>query len=437
MSEQAPQTVNQNPTDAMSVSATMRDLRRAEGWVGDAATVSDQTLDDFDAYLAKRPTEAGESTHEQDTLESTDYSKMHNSVLIRKWAEAEDAGDKTIAGDIQDEIMERVANRTDRETDEEKRQVLDSFIARKDALRASRSNIAESTEPNNEDANAEESVTEPGAGDDQSVWDKLAGVPDIESDDAEGIDEATEVLPTSEIDSYDEDAVDPADTAEYLAAGEKSRFQKLRDRWQRGKGRIYGAATRVMNGDFRRNRGEQDGAAESESKARKWTKRIVGGVALIGAGFLAYKVGTEITGGTPKTGAAMDQVADWTGRKANQVAKGAVAAAETTRGARGGNTTALVEAVNTHTNELLKVSGDFPWNRAAAAWGEQDATSRLLSATNKLKSMGYDVQWHGNPNASNTSWISIDGISNTDFVWDKIARVEAGEDIKSLINAAA
>ncbi len=159
MSEQAPQSVNQNPTDAMSVSATMRDLRRAEGWVGDTATVSDHTLDDFDAYLEKRPTEAGESTHEQDTLESTDYSKMHNSVLIRKWAEAEDAGDKTTAGDVQDEIMDRVANRTDRETDEEKRQVLDSFIARKDALRT---------------------VNDPETDSSQSLWDRLAAVPDME-----------------------------------------------------------------------------------------------------------------------------------------------------------------------------------------------------------------------------------------------------------------
>lgn len=91
---------------------------------------------DLASYLEARPVEpVTESTHYDDTLVDGDYSKMHNSILVKKWAEAEDAGDKTIVGDIHDEIIRRVTNRSDRESAEDKAAVFDQFISKKDALR--------------------------------------------------------------------------------------------------------------------------------------------------------------------------------------------------------------------------------------------------------------------------------------------------------------
>ncbi len=160
MSEQAPRT---NGTDATSAFEAMRDIRRAEGWTGDPTveTVTNEdfnaTIDDLNAYMNARPAGPEEviADHQETSLEATDFTKVSNLELVKKWAGAESGNDfnpvrvtkknnvksvdweptldKTTVQDVVEELISRVASR-DNMSLEEKREVVSEFLNKKNKM---------------------------------------------------------------------------------------------------------------------------------------------------------------------------------------------------------------------------------------------------------------------------------------------------------------
>ncbi len=71
--------------------------------------------------------------HEAETRGKTSAQKSLNE-LIKDWAKADDGGDKTIANDVQDEIVKRLENDSDT-SDEDKVRAIDDLYMRKESLR--------------------------------------------------------------------------------------------------------------------------------------------------------------------------------------------------------------------------------------------------------------------------------------------------------------
>jgi 5-bromo-4-chloroindolyl phosphate hydrolysis protein len=97
---------------------------------------------------------------------------------------------------------------------------------------------------------------------------------------------------------------------------------------------------------------------------------------------------------------------------------------------------AIEKAVDERTGELSDIDGSTPWSRANEAYGD-NATPRLISAVEALQADGVDAQWHGNPNTDTNAWISIDGNSETDYVWNRLAQVLGQQDVESFLTAQA
>ncbi|NDG29927.1 hypothetical protein EB118_07505, partial [bacterium] len=141
---------------------------RLQNWMGDPTKVDQQTAQDIVDYLSTQPyQDKNGSLHDPKTGKFVKHNDIHNDKidahydetqaksndqktlkeLISGWAEADDAGDKTTSGDIQDEIM----NRIEREkglTEDHKVAMIDVVYNKKEQLRASDTG---KTEENNED----------------------------------------------------------------------------------------------------------------------------------------------------------------------------------------------------------------------------------------------------------------------------------------------
>jgi hypothetical protein len=97
---------------------------------------------------------------------------------------------------------------------------------------------------------------------------------------------------------------------------------------------------------------------------------------------------------------------------------------------------AIEKAVDERTGELSDIEGSTSWSRANEAYGD-NATPRLIGAVEALQADGVDAQWHGNPNTDTNAWISIDGNSETDYVWNRLAQVLGQQDVESFLTTQA
>jgi hypothetical protein len=94
------------------------------------------------------------------------------------------------------------------------------------------------------------------------------------------------------------------------------------------------------------------------------------------------------------------------------------------------------EVIESRTNELMEVSGNTPWDRAADVYGAQEAGNRLIGAVERLQAEGINAEWVGNPLTDRGAYISIDGMTNTDSVWQSIVPALANEELRIFFEAA-
>lgn len=89
----------------------------------------------------------------------------------------------------------------------------------------------------------------------------------------------------------------------------------------------------------------------------------------------------------------------------------------------------LNEVVTGRTNEILQAQGTYPWGRAEQLYGDQ-AMLRLTQAVDRLRANGVDARWVGN-------YIEVNGASDTDTVWNHLAKALAEQDLQNFFDAQA
>lgn len=92
-------------------------------------------------------------------------------------------------------------------------------------------------------------------------------------------------------------------------------------------------------------------------------------------------------------------------------------------------------ALDDRTQEVLNTEGQYPWSRAEALYGGNDAAPRLMSAVEDLQSQGVDAQWVGNPLTDRNAYISINGQTDTSAVWQQLAPALAQQDLDNFFNS--
>jgi hypothetical protein len=176
-------------------------------------------------------------------------------------------------------------------------------------------------------------------------------------------------------------------------------------------GTLFGAASELVT-NF-------DGVSGSVDEAREWLSNKLGNL----------NNPFDDSDGSGKSGAAGARE----GATGDRVLPGGVTTGVTPEDLvpTGEDITALTQALETQTAEILNAEGSFPWDRAVDIYGDNNATPRLADAVEALKAQGIDASWTANPFTSEGASIVINGNSDVNYVWNALAPVLAEQDLEN------
>lgn len=395
-------------------------------------------LEKADTFIQKREQAAVQSENQSESAEDDErkakkeaLADMETDELIRAWAKAELDGDDEIAKLAQDELQDqllkdRLAQKSEGEEPSEAEiskwenktsEDIDKLYQAKEYIKSeiqedlSKGPAADPEAPVNpqtarkirEDLESDEAAAAAGeasASEQDESKQKLYDYDEMVKEPVKKIKiPSTETVPVS----MGEDA---AEDQKITLRG------RVRDRFTRIKNSVALAPAKFMN------RSPEDREPMSKRKKALWG---IGATAVVlGAGYGLYKFGVD-SGGSDSS-LTVDP-ADLMGGPQVDTAPDTNAI------------DAINNAIDSRTQEIADTEGLRPWNVAYDLYGDQ-ATERIIEAVNDMQADGIDIQWSADPLTDNTAYLTMNGISDTEYVVDQgLAEYLARKDIENFLQA--
>jgi hypothetical protein len=179
---------------------------------------------------------------------------------------------------------------------------------------------------------------------------------------------------------------------------------------------------------------------ERKKRWKKVVAGVVGAAALVGLGYGGKQVYDELTDNDSDV-----EVVDTDNNDSDELDAALTGNRTPGQGTEGTNeapsaeeVAAVEKAVDDRVGEISDAQGSYPWSRAESVYGDQ-ATPRLIEAVEALQNSDPEANahWVGDPMTSKDAYIVIDGNTDTDYVWNRLAQELGKQDVENFLKAAS